>query len=315
MPNLIKDPALHAKISLRKEIVTEVAKSRRISVQNARVVFVLDHSGSMRALYRNGTVQDVLERIFPVAMHFDDNAELEFYWFDSFYKELEPVTCDSIQDYVPRVILEKNEHFGGTCYAPVMQALMQRYVAEEPAEIPTFVIFITDGNNSDKAAAKRALTEASAYNIFWKFVGIGFEQFEFLQKLDDLSGRTADNANFVRIRSLTDIDDRTLYDMLLTEYAEWLAACRACGIPVDGAADPAEQLRSILQEKLPGCTLQEEDTPDVLKLHVYLADSRKFGIVKIGKTDKSLQLRKLAGGAPQTIGLASADDLKRHLSF
>ena len=89
--NLTKNAELNKKISLRKEIVSAEVKKHNISVNIARVVFVLDHSGSMRGMYKDGTVQDVLERIFPVAMHFDDNAEMEFYWFDSLYKELEPV--------------------------------------------------------------------------------------------------------------------------------------------------------------------------------------------------------------------------------
>ena len=200
-------------------------------MNTARVVFVLDHSGSMRTMYKDGTVQDLLERIFPIAMHFDDNAEMEFYWFDSVYKELDPVNCKNIEGYVQNVILSKNDHFGGTNYAPIMTEILNRYVRREPSNIPTFVIFITDGNNADKKATKDVLTEASKYNIFWKYVGIGDEKFEFLAKLDELKGRFIDNANFINVSDLGAIDDKSLYKLLLDEYGDWLELCRNNGIP------------------------------------------------------------------------------------
>ena len=229
--NTISNTQLAKKISLRKELIIDEVKKQNISVNTARVVFVLDHSGSMRTMYKDGTVQDLLERIFPIAMHFDDNAEMEFYWFDSVYKELDPVNCKNIEGYVQNVILSKNDHFGGTNYAPIMTEILNRYVRREPSNIPTFVIFITDGNNADKKATKDVLTEASKYNIFWKYVGIGHEKFEFLEKLDELKGRFIDNANFINVSDLSAIDDKSLYKLLLEEYGDWLELCQNNGIP------------------------------------------------------------------------------------
>ncbi len=231
--SLTKSEELNKKISLRKDLVIDEVKRNNITATTARVVFVLDHSGSMRTMYKDGTVQDVLERVFPIAMCFDDNSELEFYWFDSIYKELDPVTYSNIEGYVQKVILSKKDHFGGTCYAPIMQEILKRYAKLEPMNIPTFVIFITDGNNSDKTATKAVLTEASNYNIFWKFVGIGNEKFEFLQRLDELNGRFIDNANFVSIDNINKISDNELYQKLLTEYNDWLNLCRQNGIRVE----------------------------------------------------------------------------------
>ncbi len=232
--SLTKNPELNKKISLRKEIVLDEVKRQNISAQTARVVFVLDHSGSMRSMYKDGTVQEVLERIFPIAMHFDDNAEMEFYWFDNSFKELDPVNYSNLDGYVQQVILSKDDHFGTTKYAPVMNAIIKRYAKKDKSNIPTFVIFITDGANSDKADAKAALTEASKYNIFWKYVGIGKEKFDFLEKLDEMSGRFIDNANFISVNSLSSLNDHELYAKLLTEYGDWLTLCRSHGIKVDG---------------------------------------------------------------------------------
>ncbi len=231
--SLTKNPELNKTICLRKDIIQKKAQRTSFEGKKARVVFVLDHSGSMRKMYNNGTVQTLLERIFPMAMYFDDNSELDFYWFDSLFRELPPVTPALLEDYVNKIILANPERFGGTCYAPVMNEIFKKYVKISSANIPTFVIFITDGANSDKGDASKALINASRYNIFWKFIGIGKERFEFLERLDNLKGRFIDNANFVNVNDLYSISDDDLYTLLLEEYDEWLTLCRKSGIPVD----------------------------------------------------------------------------------
>ena len=130
------------------------------------------------------------------------------------------------------MILSRKDHFGGTAYAPIIKEITERYAHRDPADISTFVIFITDGNNSDKAAAKAEITEASRYNIFWKFVGIGSEKFDFLTKLDTMTGRFVDNANFVCINDIVKINDKELYSRLLEEYSDWLTAARSKGIRI-----------------------------------------------------------------------------------
>ena len=228
---LTKNPELNKKLSLRKDIIEEKAVKSSVNGTMARVVFALDHSGSMRGMYKDGTVQNLLERVFPMAMYFDDNSELDFYWFDSIYKQFEAVTPDNLDGYVSKIILSRKDHFGGTCYAPIMQAITERFAVREPARIPTFVIFITDGANSDRRAAKEVLTEASKFNIFWKFIGIGNDRFDFLERLDTMTGRFIDNANFANVNDLSSLSDDELYTLLLDEFSDWLDLCRNNGIP------------------------------------------------------------------------------------
>ncbi len=218
--NLLKE------IEDRKSIVVEEKKKRNISIDIAKVVFVLDHSRSMSTLYTNGTVQRTLERIFPLAIQFDDNSEMEFYLFDTLFKELDTITTENIEDYTSEVIMKKRGVYGATNYAPIIEEITERYTKKEKSKTPTFVIFITDGNNADKRAAKEALVKASFFNIFWKFVGIGDEKFEFLEKLDNMAGRFIDNANFIAIKDLNLIKDKSLYSMLFEEFNEWLKLCK-----------------------------------------------------------------------------------------
>ena len=95
---------------------------------------------------------------------------------------------------------------------------------------PTFVFFITDGDNFDRAETERVVRESANQPIFWQFVGIGRENFKFLQKLDDLSGRYVDNADFFKVADIKKISDDELYDKLLTEFPDWLKEIKAKGM-------------------------------------------------------------------------------------
>ncbi len=219
--NLSKEQSL-IQLDLRKQEVEQVVMGiPQLSNIISRVALVLDFSGSMDRLYENGTVQSVIERIMPIAMQFDDNQELDLWIFENGYKRIGGVTKQNFYG-LARQIYDKYR-MGGTYYAPVMYDIKKKYVDEEPAQIANYVIFITDGNNSDKADAKKAITEISNYPIFWQFIGIGGARFEFLEKLDEMDGRYVDNANFFPIHDINSMEDRELYTKLFAEYPSWLS--------------------------------------------------------------------------------------------
>lgn len=74
------------------------------------------------------------------------------------------------------------------------------------------------------------IKEASNKPLFWQFVGIGNSSFGFLEKLDDMDGRTVDNADFLKISNLTKLNDEDLYKALLGEFPDWLKAAKSKNI-------------------------------------------------------------------------------------
>ena len=220
--NLSKEESLKM-LDLRKQNVVQLCLTKPTLVdQPARVAVVMDYSGSMSTLFRNGTVQSILERLLPIAMQFDDNGEMEVWLFENSFRRMPNMTLDNFYGYVQREILDKGYRMGGTYYAPVMRDVYNKYINEEPANLPNYVIFITDGANSDRSATQSVITEVSKYPIFWQFVGIGDSEFPFLEKLDDLTGRYVDNADFFALNDFQAISDDELYRRLLTEYPGWL---------------------------------------------------------------------------------------------
>ena len=216
--NLSKEESIR-KVNLAKEEVHKVCLTKSpLSGLISRVGLVLDYSGSMSELYRNGTVQAVIEKILPLAMEFDDNGTMEVWIFENGFHRLPDINLNNFYGYVQREIIGKYK-MGGTNYAPVMQDVFRKYVQEEPAKISDYIVFITDGDNYDHAQTDKVIKEVSKYPIFWQFVGVGNASFNYLRKLDEMQGRYIDNANFFAVSTPSAIQ----YSDLLNEYPGWLA--------------------------------------------------------------------------------------------
>ena len=105
--NLTKEEAMK-KIDLRKkELITICEEKGSVLTQKARVAVVMDYSGSMRQMFRDGTVQNVLERLLPIAMQFDDNGEMEVWLFENGYRRMPAMTLNNFYGYVEREILNE----------------------------------------------------------------------------------------------------------------------------------------------------------------------------------------------------------------
>lgn len=216
-------------IALRQKTFDLVLKTKTLAVQMARVVFVVDVSGSMQGLFQAGVVQRTVERLMPLALKFDDNGEMETYRFSGRCENCKNVGMGNIVDFVKKNI-ERGAEWNGTEYAPIFEAIYADYVEKNASPIPTFVIVITDGDNSDKGQAERAIKEMSKHNVFWKFVAVGRGPFSFLEKLDTMSGRVIDNANFYQIDNIERESDENLYKGLIEEYDVWQQAAKSKGI-------------------------------------------------------------------------------------
>lgn len=220
--------------------VVNLSKKRNIDLGNvkAKVVVALDYSGSMHHLYKNGTVQKTINRLVPLGLTFDDNGSLDMYLFSNGYKKLEDITLKNYENYVREIVNTSRYDMYGTEYSPVLNAIIKDTESgggffsklfsskSEPKEKkePVFVLFITDGENSDKINTDKVIRKSSDPNLktFIQFIGIGAEKFKYLKKLDDLDGRQMDNTGFSKMEDLRTTSDEELYNMVLEQFAEWL---------------------------------------------------------------------------------------------
>ncbi|MEU0672551.1 VWA domain-containing protein [Streptomyces sp. NPDC006172] len=224
-------PAL---VSLYKSAGASLAE-HGLHGQRAAVYLVVDHSGSMRPYYDNGSVQALAERVLGLSAHLDDDGRVPVVFFST---EVDAVTEIALTDHAGRIerCVAALGHMGRTNYHLAMDAVIDHYL-DSGSQDPAFVVFQTDGGPSSKAAAERYLCKAARLPLFWQFIGFGdprSKQFDFLRKLDELAvpgKRVIDNAGFFHAgRDPRRMTDAELYDRLLGEFPQWLAAARNQGI-------------------------------------------------------------------------------------
>ena len=221
-------------IELRKNVI-DLSKKAKIEIEKkglggikSQVVLVLDISKSMNGLFKNGVIQELVERILGLAINFDDDGNVDIILFGTRAYQLPSVSLDELDGYVDREIMANYRITEATKYATALKLIYDKYKGNQSD--PVFVIFITDGNNSDKKESTELITNLSKESIFFQFVGIGKETYPYLKKLDELPNRFLDNAGFMHVDDISSIDDSSLYGNLLNEYPEWLEEASSKGV-------------------------------------------------------------------------------------
>ncbi|MCC5478142.1 VWA domain-containing protein [Streptomyces barringtoniae] len=201
----------------------------------AAVYLVIDHSGSMKPYYADGSVQALADRVLGLSAHLDDDGRVPVVFFSTDVDAVTGIALDDHEGSVERIVAGLG-HMGRTSYHLAMDAVIDHYL-DSGATDPALVVFQTDGGPVSKPAAERYLCKAARLPLFWQFVGFGdpgSRQFEFLRKLDELAvpdKRIVDNAGFFHAgEDPRRVSDAELYDRLVGEFQKWLAAARAAGV-------------------------------------------------------------------------------------
>ncbi|MDX3543601.1 vWA domain-containing protein [Streptomyces europaeiscabiei] len=215
-----------AGVSLAKHGIGEV---------RAAVYLVVDHSGSMKPYYKDGSVQALADRVLGLSAHLDDDGRVPVVFFST---DIDAISDIALADHRGRIerIVAGLGHMGKTNYHLAMDAVIDHYV-DSGSTAPALVVFQTDGGPLNKLAAERYVCKAAKLPLFWQFIGFGdpdSRQFDFLRRLDELAvpgKRVVDNAGFFHAGSdPRAVSDGELYDRLVREFPTWLVAARAEGI-------------------------------------------------------------------------------------
>ena len=215
--------AKKAKVSLEKHKLQQLT---------AKVALVLDATGSMNRQYKEGRVQEVVNRLLPLAVSFDDDQALDCWAFGQHSQYLGAVGLDNYEDFIDSVQggWRKWELGSRTNNeAGVMEAVTQFY-QNDGLDVPVYVLFISDGGVRDTRGISKIMTEAANLPIFWQFVGLGGHHYGILKDLDEMIGRLIDNCSFFELDDLNDISEESLYESMLEEFPSWLNEARKIGL-------------------------------------------------------------------------------------
>lgn len=222
------------------EKVQFVLEKREINNIPCNVEFGIDASPSAVWLYENGTIKNVFDRIYTIAMAVDVDKKLGVHVFGENVKTLPEITESNVATYFNKLVYPLRRNFNGTRYAPVIAAIKSSIESETASGSlfgkvktlfgggkqaagnipPVLGIIITDGQNQDRDDAERVLKESQNLNIYWLLVGIGSpSEFKFIREM----GAKYPNVGCVEFLDITKISEEDLYDQLLNdEFAAWV---------------------------------------------------------------------------------------------
>ncbi|NRD68981.1 VWA domain-containing protein [Psychrobacter okhotskensis] len=218
-------------VNLAKKATISLEK-RQLQQLTAKVALVLDASGSMNRQYKKGRVQEVVNRILPLAVNFDDDQALDCWAFARDPQYLGEIGLSNYDGFI------NNAHGGWRKWelgartnneAGVMKAVTDFY-QNDGLNVPVYILFISDGGVRDTRGITKIMTEAAKLPIFWQFVGLGGRSYGILKDLDDMTGRLLDNCSFFELDDLDDVSEEALYENMLEEFPSWLKEARKIGL-------------------------------------------------------------------------------------
>jgi len=240
---------MRKRLDLRKRMVNVVLEKQGAAGIQARVIIVLDASGSMYYQYTKGTVARVVERLAAVGAQLTPDGVIPAWIFASNMTQLPHLTVGDLPRWIslfvkpgklkvlPRVrpmflpdgSVDGRQLGGGNEEPKVMNDIL-RVVSAAPPGPPALVLFISDGGIYKDQEIEQILRGCADKPLFWQFVGMGGSSYGVLERLDTLQGRLVDNAGFFAVDDIEQVSDEELYERLLSEFPQWVKAARAAGI-------------------------------------------------------------------------------------
>jgi len=233
----------------------------------AKVAVCLDISGSMHSLYSQGKIAELVKKLIPIGLQFDDDGEIDIFTFGANGTQRNSMNLENYSTELDG--LAKYSLEGYTNYAKAITLVDNFYRSQDDVhQTPVYVMFITDGDASDKKEATQAMKKISDIPVFVQFIALGADympslsnkdavetakpkgffgkmfgssdstsstpkppsNFQFLCDIDDMSGRKVDNANFFAIKTPTSISEEVMYDLLMTEYPDFIKEAKSKGV-------------------------------------------------------------------------------------
>ena len=235
---------MRKRFSLRKEQVAVSLRKHGLTGIRARVILVLDASGSMSFLYQRGTVARVVERMMAAAAQLDDDGTMQAWTFATNSARLPDLQLGDLPDWLS-LHVRVGSVFGSRRSRGRLQpgqvdmsqvgigneeqkviADVAAFVDANPCPDPTLVLFFSDGGVYRNKEIEAALRASVTKPIFWQFVGLGKGKYGMLEKFDTLPDRLVDNVGFFAVDDIDAVDDTALYDRLLREFPQWIHAAR-----------------------------------------------------------------------------------------
>ena len=234
-------------INLSKEQLQSVVKINLskagfdTSRLSAKVAFALDESYSMEHLYKDGSVQAILDKLLAVSMFFDDDGDIDMWAFGSKSRSLPQATQDDHGDY------QFNPRYSGTSYHAVTKQVKEFYYdytekvikkvgmigkmfgkkdvvglgipegrSDDSDENPVYLFFLTDGETMTAGEDIPALVDLmkSHKDLYIQFIGLGGDSFNTIK---NIVAQNPKQSSLIQVRNLDEEGDELLEKLINTD--------------------------------------------------------------------------------------------------
>lgn len=233
-------------LDLTKKFELNLEKAGIVNIPTLEVMFAVDKSGSMGHLFHNGAVDRAVNLFLPLALKFDDNAQIEVGFFNNQYHAAPFALAEDCGKYLAK---SGQRADGGTCFAPIIEAFETKRdntvtetvttavkgfwgkltgktetttVAKPGAQqtqYRAYAAILTDGANFDKREFEAEMAKTSG-NTFYQFIGIGNGV-----ETDYLTGLAAKypHVAYFELRDPNNFTDEKFYDEIVnSKFTAWM---------------------------------------------------------------------------------------------
>ena len=183
------------------------------SILSSRIIVGLDHSGSMCDLYFDGSLQEILNRIYPLSC-MSNNQEILEYAFTDKIRKVSKVDNENFYNALETI------HFfgwGRTVLMPFFSFLERSYLHDDN---PTLVISFLDDDPEDVFQSVDIIKkfDSENENFFFMFVSIR----GYVPNLEE--NFVFSNSNVISFnspREIVSLNDISFYKIFIEPYLEW----------------------------------------------------------------------------------------------
>ena len=220
----IKDSMLNGAIqNLRK-----VLPSLNLMQLRARVILVIEASPFTAKFFSDGSMQNLITKVLPLAWQFSDNAQLEYWLYGGRPKKMFPLGERNYTSAIPNdwgsLMWSLGENKSETT------AMTEVLSSCQPFSLPTYILFVTSGNIPLNSQIEQMTVYSSQFPVFWQFLGMGSNRYGIFENITNLAGSTLCNAKFAAISGFSQNSTPELYKFLLDDFSKWRKAATKVGI-------------------------------------------------------------------------------------
>ena len=220
----INDAMLNGAVQNLKKVLP----SLNLAQCRARIVLVIEASQQTAQYFSNGSMQNLITKVRPLAMQFSDNAQLEYWLYGSRPKKMFPIGERNYASAIPNdwgsLMWSLGENKSETT------AMTEVLSSCQPFNMPSYILFITSGNIPLNSQIEQMVVSSSQFPVFWQFLGMGNSRYGVFENITNLPGSTVCNAKFAAISGFSQNSTPELYKFLLSDFSKWRKEATKMGL-------------------------------------------------------------------------------------